>query len=240
MTLFERGWPLGSAAAVALVVLVGGIAAAIRVELASFRRLREATAYQLLFADDMSPDHVPRQREALLELLTKLPIPASVADAVARKLDGFDDISQAIDLVERDVVRDLDNKALNRLRTAVWHSFGLIALSPTSLTDTALFVWRALRLVREVGTVYGLRPNRLGTFWLLRQVLSDAALITAADLAADALGTVLGEKLASRLSSPLAEGSLASYRMARFGLLAIQRCRPIAFRRDKVPLDAET
>lgn len=231
-SLFEQGWLLGTAALAALLALVGGVAVAIYIDVSSFRRFREATNYQLLFVDDVPADKMADQKAALLEVLNHLPIGRERAAFAAQAVIESSDNAHAIDVVERLVVRDLDNNALARVRTGVWHSFGLIAISPTALTDTVLFIWRALRLMREVAAAYGLRPNRLSSLWLLRQVLSDAALITAADLAADALGTVLGDKLAARLSSPLAEGSLASYRMARFGLLAIQRCRPIAFRRD--------
>ena len=231
-SLFEQGWLLGGAAVAALVALIGGVAAAIYVDVSSFRRFRNATKYQILFADNVAPELAARQRSALIELLNDLPIPAERAAFAAAAVNECTDNAHAIDVVERLIVRKLDYVALRRVRTGVLHSFGLIALSPTSITDTILFVWRALRLVREVASAYGLRPNRLSSLWLLRQVLSDAALITAADLATDALGTVLGEKLAARLSSPWAEGSLASYRMARFGLLAIERCRPIGFRSD--------
>jgi putative membrane protein len=230
--LFGQSWLLGGLAVTALVALLGGAGTAIYLDLSSFRRFREATNYQQLFAEDVPADKADAQRAALIGLLNDLPITAEQAATVTEAVRECPDNAHAIDIVERLVVRDLDNIALVRVRTGVLHSFGLIALSPTSITDTALFVWRALRLMREVAAAYGLRPNRVSSLWLLRQVLSDAALITAADLASDALSTVLGDKLAARLSSPLAEGSLASYRMARFGLLAIQRCRPIALRRD--------
>lgn len=205
-SLFEQGWPLGASALAALLALVGCVATAIYIDVSSFRRFRDATNYQLLFADQVSPDKAAEQKAALIALLTELPISAERVAFAAKAVAGSSDNLHAIDLIERLVVRDLDDVALRRVRTGVWHSFGLIALSPTSVTDTVLFVWRALRLMREVAAAYGLRPNRLSSLWLLRQVLSDAALITAADLATDALGTVLGQTLASRLSSPLAEG----------------------------------
>lgn len=174
-----------------------------------------------------------QQFEDLQRLIRDLPLKDEQRERVGMKIKSLkNDPSAAIDLVEREVIRGLDRAAIEAVRNGVWHSFGLIALSPTLITDTALFGWRALRLTREVAVIYGLRPSQFGSLWLMRQLMSDAALIKAADLATDALGTVLGEKLAARLSAPLAEGSVASYRMARFGLLAIQRCRPIPFRQD--------
>jgi putative membrane protein len=232
MHLLEQGWVIGGAAIGAAVALVLGVSGALFADIRNLQQLREATRYQQDLVDDAAPETKKGQRQMLLSLVEELTITAEQRAELRKAIADASDESAAIDEVERRAVRDMDLLALSRVRTAVMHSFGLIALSPTSITDTALFIWRALRLVREVAYAYGLRPNRIGSLWLLRQVLSDVALLTAADLATDALGTILGDKLAARLSSPLAEGSLASYRMARFGLLAIQRCRPIAFRKD--------
>lgn len=222
---------LAIAASLAVLAAIGAVCAAVRMELGSVARLKSHIDLHNAFgADDATPlssevrTHLQEWMEALPTEHDRELIHLRISeDAPARNI---------ADLIEAEILRAMDRAAVERIRTGVMHAFGLIALSPTPITDTVLFAWRALRLVREIAQIYGLRPTMLGSLWLARQVISDAALIAAADLAADALATVLGDKLAARLSSPLAEGSVAAYRMARFGLLTIERCRPVPFREN--------
>jgi putative membrane protein len=227
--LYARSATLAAIAAAAIATSIIAAVLAVRSELGSVARLKSHVAIHESFgppADTpLSPGAMARLRDWLADL------PATDArQTMAAELRADLQSGQVADLVERHVLREMDRMAVERIRLAVMHSFGLIALSPTPITDTALFAWRATRLVREIAGIYGLRPSAFGAIWLLRQVISDAALIAAADLATDALATLLGDKIAARLSSPIAEGSVAAYRMARFGLLTIERCRPVPFR----------
>jgi putative membrane protein len=224
--VFGRSPELGIAAAIAVLTAIGAAIAAVRAEVGSIARLKAHVEIHDAFGtpDDrpLSPDALKSLREWLCSLPQEAdspPIEIRIASA-----------SEVADLIEEQFLRAMDRAAVDRIRLGVLHAFGLIALSPTPITDTALFAWRAMRLVREIAEIYGLRPSAIGAFWLLRQIIMDAALIATADLAADAIATILGDKIVAKLSSPLAEGSVASYRMARFGLLAIERCRPVPFR----------
>jgi putative membrane protein len=227
--VFGRSPELGIAAAIAVVTAIGAAIAAVRAEFGSIARLKAHVEIHDAFG---TPDDRPLSSDALESLrewLCSLPQEAD-SPPIDVRIAPTVSASEVADLIEEKFLRAMDRAAVDRIRLGVMHAFGLIALSPTPITDTALFAWRAMRLVREIAEIYGLRPSAIGAFWLLRQIIMDAALIATADLAADAIATILGDKIVAKLSSPLAEGSVASYRMARFGLLAIERCRPVPFR----------
>jgi putative membrane protein len=227
--LAQRSIVLGATATSAVLLALFAVGLAVRAEIGAIARLKGHLEIHDFF-DEMENRPLSKDGCAwILEWLNSLPSGQARTEVIER-VSADAPAHQIADLVEERILRDMDRAAVERIRVAVTHSFGLIALSPTPITDTALFAWRATRLVREVAEIYGLHPSTLGALWLLRQVVSDAALIAAADLATDAIATVLGDKLVARLSSPLAEGSVAAYRMARFGLLAIERCRPVPFR----------
>jgi len=226
--LYGRSPSLAIAATVAITTAVVAALLAARAELGALARLKSRVEIHDAFGTAGELPLDPAAMDALRGWLRDLPLTEGRAQILDLRTEDMSS-GRIADLIEAQVLRDMDRTAVDRIRLGVLHSFGLIALSPTPITDTALFIWRAARLVREVAVIYGLRPSALGSLWLLRQVISDAALIAAADLATDAMATLLGDKLVARLSSPLAEGSLAAYRMARFGLLAIERCRPVPF-----------
>jgi putative membrane protein len=225
----SRSPTLAAMAAASVVAAIVAGTLAVRAELGAVARLKAHVAIHDFFSVPCERTIDPDARARLREWLRTIPATDAHSEIEAGLAADIPAGSVA-DLVETHILRDMDRLAVERIRLAVLHVFGLVALSPTPITDTALFAWRALRLVREIAVIYGLRPSAFGTLWLLRQVISDAALIAAADLAADAMATLLGDKLVARLSSPLAEGSLAAYRMARFGLLTIERCRSIPFK----------
>lgn len=65
VSLFERGWALGAAGTLALAALAAGFAMATYLELAGFRRLREAAAFQKQFTENGPPEPLEKQRETI-------------------------------------------------------------------------------------------------------------------------------------------------------------------------------
>jgi len=150
-----------------------------------------------------------------------------------------------VELFEGAVLTEADRQALAAIRRAAFQGFGLAAISPTALTDVFLVVGRMLRLLREVATIYGYRPGRVANLLLLRGVLRDAALLGITDVGLEGVSEMLRLGPVARLARPAAAGLIASQRVARFGLLAMRRCRPLPFDDAKAPgladvLGAET
>ena len=95
VSLFERGWALGAAGTLALAALAAGFAMATYLELAGFRRLREAAAFQKQFTENGPPEPLEKQREALRGLMNALPVPVEIVALVTKELDGIDEGSAA-------------------------------------------------------------------------------------------------------------------------------------------------
>lgn len=197
-------------------------------------RLDPATAADT--AGTAGSDAVPFDR--LLEaatLLRRLPDYGPALDRWRAQAQPDHPPAAQVQLFEALVLAERDRAAIAVVRTSVRDAFMTVALSPTTLTDTLLFAWRAMRLVRQVAEVYGLKPGLFARLRLARQVLMDLGTLTAADLAGDAVSHMLGDKLLGRVSVAAGEGAVAAWRMARLGLMILDRCRPVPFAPGRRP-----
>ncbi len=103
------------------------------------------------------------------------------------------------------------------------------AISPRATVDMVFVLINALRLVRQLATLYGGRPGALGVFKLFRQVLSHLAVTGGVGMADSVVQQVIGHGIAARLSARLGEGMLNGLLTARLGLLTIDLVRPLPF-----------
>ena len=87
----------------------------------------------------------------------------------------------------------------------------------------------ALRMVRQIATLYGGRPGALGVIRLFRQVLSHLAVTGGVGVADGLVQQVIGHGLAAKLSARLGEGMVNGLLTARLGLLTIDLVRPLPF-----------
>lgn len=238
MGLFAASLLLGTASAAFVALTVIGAGAWITQELRAIARLNDAGRTRALLAWQSVPTEraeMRRRIESAGKLLGRSP---QYRPTVARWRTGRATDAPPADMLrlfEADLLAAADAVALAAGRRATRDAFGLIALSPTPLTDTALFVSRATRLLREVAEAYGHRPTSASLYVLTRRVLADAGIVSLGDFTSDAVANVLGGTLLAKASSMAGEGAVAAQRMARFALLATEQCRPIPFHPDREP-----
>jgi len=140
--------------------------------------------------------------------------------------------ADVIGLFVREVLDPLDRQAAARVSRAARDTAIGVAASPVGLLDAVIGIARALRMIREIATIYGLRPGTFGSLRLLKRVLLDGAGFATADLASDAWTEIiggLGSRVTGMVSGKLGEGVFAAVRMTRLGLAAMQACRPVPF-----------
>ena len=142
--------------------------------------------------------------------------------------DGAD----VLNLFAREVLDPLDKQAAARVARAARDTAVGVAASPVGALDAVIGTVRALRMIREVATIYGLRPGTLGAMRLMKRALLDGASFGAADLASDVWTDVmsgLGLRATGMVAGKLGEGVFAAVRMTRLGLATMRECRPIPF-----------
>lgn len=140
--------------------------------------------------------------------------------------------SDVITLFAREVLDPLDRQAAARVSRAARDTAIGVAASPVAMLDAVIGIARSLRMIREIATIYGLRPGTFGTIRLMRRVLLDGASFATADLASDAWTEIIGSlggRVTGIVSGKLGEGVFAAVRITRLGLITMQACRPVPF-----------
>jgi putative membrane protein len=131
--------------------------------------------------------------------------------------------------VERLLLNRIDARAYELVLRAARDTGFATAVSPAALLDAAIVLWRNLRLVREVSTLYGVRPGWLGSWRLLRSITSHLAVAGVADAGGDLVVEGLGSTLAAAVSARVGQGMINGLLTARIGLATMQACRPLPF-----------
>jgi len=145
--------------------------------------------------------------------------------ARAGDLDGAP-IEAMAALVEAKTLAPIARDAAALGRAAAVQAFAVTAVSPSPAADAVIFVWRGLRLVRQVAALHGFRPGIAGTLALLRRVAVDAATVAATDVAVDAaVRGLLSSKLAEHVAGEAAAGAVAARRMILLSRVADEACR---------------
>lgn len=160
----------------------------------------------------------------------RLPIDLAEFDQDSWKKVKFEEYNDAeiLQLYSRNVLSQVDQKALKEIAKFSSESVVLVALSPIAIIDMLIMLWRNLRLVNKIAALYGLKLGYWSRVKLIKQVIVNMAYAGASELVADLLGAELLGKLSTRMAQGLGAGMLT----ARLGLKAMHLCRPIPFSDD--------
>ncbi len=146
-------------------------------------------------------------------------------------LEEYND-AEIIQLYSRHVLAQVDQKAMKEIAKFSSESVVLVALSPIAIIDMLLMLWRNLRLVNKIASLYGLQLSYWSRVKLIKQVIINMAYAGASELVADLGADLLGAELLGKLSARMAQGLGAGMLTARLGLKAMHLCRPIPFTDD--------
>ena len=134
-------------------------------------------------------------------------------------------------------IKPLDAEALTRVSRFSSQSALTVALSPWVTVDMLLSIWRNIKMIDEIGQVYGIRPSLANRISMLKSVISHLALSGASELVADyALDEVGGASLASHFSFRLSQGLGVGLYTAKIGLATMDVSRPMEFIENKPDL----
>lgn len=230
--LFDRSPLLGFGAAGLLVAVIGSAIGLTASEVRSLMRLRAAgeirdQGHRFLQGAGKFEGH--GYLNDLMRLISSHPAGRQLCDRFRDAHSDTHDDREALQLFERIVLRPLDEQAQAAIRRAARDTAVGASVSPIAGIDAAIVIWRSLRMIREIGEIYGLRPSRLGVLSLIRRMLVTATFTVTADMVGDVIGAHMGGRLAGILSGKLAEGVYAGVRTARLGLFTLEQVRPLPF-----------
>ena len=114
-------------------------------------------------------------------------------------------------------------------RVAARQMVAALAAVPAPGLAVAVVAWRGLRLMRDVASLYGVRPGLLGTLSLMRRTALSASLVGTAEMAANAAAhAVLSNPLLAHALGDVAGAGLAARRMIVLARATAVACDPLA------------
>jgi putative membrane protein len=138
-------------------------------------------------------------------------------------------------LFSTQVMKEIDQQAYCIVSQRAKETALLVMISQVALIDTVLTLWRNVRMIRDIATLYGTRPGVLGTFSLTASVLQNLVYADVSGMIADATAEMLGGSVISMMSSQITQGLGSGILTARLGIQTMQACRPLPFTPEEKP-----
>ena len=230
--LFARNSLLGSVALGLLALFLLASALIGLREISAFARLRRLDAIRLAAeaaaaAGDLAAARLVVGRvQALYDARPEMQ--SGLARLEARKGDLFD-ADGLMGLAETEVLVSADRAAVAAVEQAARRVALVTAFVPLALADVVTALVANLGMIRRIAEIYGGRSGTLGSWRLVRTVLTHLAATGALAVGDDLIHSVAGGGLLSKLSRRFGEGVVNGALTARVGVAAIDVCRPLPF-----------
>ena len=138
-------------------------------------------------------------------------------------------------------LKPLDVEALKRVTSFSYKTGLTVALSPWVALDMALSLWSNIKMIDEIGQIYGVRPSLVNRVSMFKSIIGHLALTGASEFASDQIVDQLGgTSLASLFSVRLSQGIGVGLYSAKIGLATIAVSRPIEFVENEPELKSLT
>jgi putative membrane protein len=111
----------------------------------------------------------------------------------------------------------------------------MVMLSQVALLDTVLTLWRNVKMIRDIASLYGARPSFLGSTSLIIAVVQSLLYADVSEMLAESMAETLGNSFLSVMSAQAAQGVGSGILTARVGIKAMQVCRPLPFTESEKP-----
>ncbi len=201
-------------------------------EIAAFGRLRRLDHIQKAAALALSAHDLGGARAVLAQLDRLYVARENLRWGRARLAEQQADIFDAdglLGLAETTVLAPLDQLALREVEGAARRVALVTAIVPLALADVAIALTANLSMIRAIAAIYGGRAGVLGSWRLIRQVMTHLVATGAVAVGDDMISSIAGGGLLSKLSRRFGEGVINGALTARVGVAAIEVCRPLAF-----------
>ncbi len=220
---FGRADWLGWTTLAIAVLGIGLIGTAVWRELSFINRLDDVDRRRADFA------HPTRAKQAAKSWLATLPQAETIAPSLSAAIDATDSPDAIMALLRAGPGRILEAEAQALGRTAGFQVLAVTAAIPSPALDGAIVALRGVRLVRQVASLYGLRPGTLGTIALLRRTLLSGIYVTSANVAVDTfVKAAISNPHLQHLAGDVAGAGVAARRMIVLARATAAACSPIS------------
>ena len=145
------------------------------------------------------------------------------------------DADALLALAETELLRPLDLAAEAEIEAAARQVATVTALVPLALADVVTALTANIRMIRRIAEVYGGRSGTLGSWRLLRAVMTHLVATGAVAVGDDLIGSLAGGGALAKVSRRFGEGLVNGALTARVGVAAMEVCRPLPFVAAKRP-----
>lgn len=155
-----------------------------------------------------------------------------------RCIDSLPDYSndrEVIQHIEVVFIQQLDREVLDRISRYSLETGAAVAASPWASLDMLLSLWRNLKMIDDIGQVYGLRPSFLNRYKLLREVANQLVFVGVTEAAFDQAIEAVGVSTLGVFIGRVAQGLGAGIYTGKIGLSAMAMSRPIQFTDENKP-----
>lgn len=222
------GWAMTGL--LALLILLG-LALAVR-ELAALSRLRKTDGLRRA-ADTALADRDLAQAQKVAQQLVAFYSGREDTrwgrDRLRERQGEQFDATAVFALAEDELLAPMDAAAQAEVEAAARQVATVTALVPMALADVVVALSSSLRMIRRIAEIYGGRSGTLGSWRLVRAVLSHLVATGAIAVGDDLLEPVLGGSILGKLSRRFGEGLVNGALSVRVGIAAMEVCRPLPF-----------
>ncbi|PIE12879.1 MAG: TIGR01620 family protein [Rhodobacterales bacterium] len=207
-------------------------------ELAGFARLRRMDRVHRAAAEALENEDLTSAKSvaARIDGLYRGRDELNWARARVRERAGEQfDAATLLGLVEAELIAPLDKAAIAEVETAARQVATVTALVPLALADVVAALTSNLRMIRRIAEVYGGRSGSLGSWRLVRAVMTHLVATGAVAVGDDMLGSLAGGGVLGKISRRFGEGVVNGALTARVGVAAIEVCRPLPFNQVEKP-----
>ncbi|MBF0180131.1 MAG: DUF697 domain-containing protein [Magnetococcales bacterium] len=229
---------LGISFGLLLLVLTGALLVAVAREWRGLRSVRGQDDARLRLERLAREDTFGQARgvlEAAGERYRERPEMQPALDAYRAALRDHLGDRELVTLFSDVAMRPLDQAALRVVGRHAASAALSAVLSPVAMLDALLFLWRNLRMIREIAHLYGLRPGFAGSVLLARQMAEGMLVVGATELVTHTAADLLGDTLAGAALASAGQAATNALFTARIGLRAISQCRPVPFPPSRKP-----
>jgi len=136
---------------------------------------------------------------------------------------------EILGLYSRQILSQVDQKALDKVSKYSTEAAILVALSPMAVMDMLLMLWRNTKMINEVAKLYGMNLSYWSRIKLIKETFKNMVYAGASELVTDVCADIIGADVLGKLSGRMAQGLGAGMLTARLGLKAINVSRPMPF-----------